>query len=188
MRQDELFLGKFTSLHNRLYGKVFSFVRLRINDPEEVKDIVQDVFLKAFNSWKEIPEENTARNYLYIIAKQRMIDIWRSARNRLQTDLSNKYDDEGTEYGDVGNFDALSADEPLPEEVFAQNESKQEVMGLLNQLKIEERELLVLRFLEELEYRELAEIYKTTENNLRQRVSRGLQNLKKVATNNKQNI
>lgn len=184
MRQDELFLGKFTSLHNRLYGKVFSFVRLRIKDPEEAKDIVQDVFLKAFNSWKEIPDENTARNHLFIIAKQRMIDIWRSAKNRLQTDLSSKYDTDGEEYREASDFDSLVGDMPLPEDIFIENENRQEVLSLLNKLKTEERELLVLRFLEELEYKELADIYKTSENNLRQRVSRSLQNLKKVANNN----
>lgn len=176
----------FTNLHNRLYGKVFSFVRLRINDPEEVKDIVQDVFLKAYNSWtnskEEMPDENTARNFLYIIARQRMIDKWRSAKFRLQTDLTSKNDD--GELEDGGDFDSFAADDPLPEQVFEQNESRQEVLDLLNQLKSEERQLLILRFLEELEYKELSEIYKTSEENIRQRVSRGLQNLKKVANQN----
>lgn len=173
----------FTDLHNRLYGKVFSFVRLRINDVEEVKDIVQDVFLKAYSSWVTnnagLPDENTARNFLYIIARQRMIDKWRSAKFRLQTDLLNKNEEsDGEEWGD---FDSFASDTPLPEESFQKTESREEVLGLLNQLKENERELLVLRFLEELEYKELATIYKTSEENIRQRVSRGLQNLKKVA-------
>ncbi len=173
----------FTGLHNRLYGKVFSFVHLRINDVEEVKDIVQDVFLKAYNSWvtngSGLPEENTARNFLYIIARQRMIDKWRSAKFRLQTDLVGK-NEEG-EFEEWGDFDTFASDTPLPEESFQKTETRKEVLDLLNQLKENERELLILRFLEEMEYKELAEIYKTSEENIRQRVSRGLQNLKKVA-------
>ena len=102
----------FTDLHNRLYGKVFSFVRLRINDVEEVKDIVQDVFLKAYNSWvtneNGLPDENTARNFLYIIARQRMIDKWRSAKFRLQTDLAGKNDD--GEFEEWGDFDSFAGD------------------------------------------------------------------------------
>ena len=178
-------LENFTSLHNRLYGKVFSFVRMRFNDPEEVKDIVQDVFLKAYNSWKDseqgIPDENTARNFLYIIARQRMIDIWRSARSRFQTDLYNKNEGDGEEK-ESGDFDAFASDEPLPEDVFQKTENKDLVLKLLNQLKKEEREILILRFLDELEYKELARIYKTSEDNVRQKVSRSLQNLKSVAT------
>lgn len=175
----------FTSLHNRLYGKVFSFVRLRITNVDEVKDIVQDVFLKAYNSWVDdsagIPDEKTARNYLYIIARQRMIDVWRSGRNKYQVDLFNKnYEDSYGEDG-TGDFDLLESDMPLPEDIFLKNENKQKVTDLLNKLKQEDRELLVLRYLEELEYRELADIYKTSEDNLRQKVSRALTKLKGIA-------
>lgn len=164
----------FADLHNRLYGKVFSFVRLRINDQEEVKDIVQDVFLKAYNSWQnmsEIPDETTAKNFLFIIARQRMIDIWRSARSRFQVDLPEV---------DESDFDDLVGDQPLPEELFEKNENREIVLGLLNQIKKEEREILLLRFIEEMEYTELAKIYKTSEDNIRQKVSRSLQNLRKV--------
>lgn len=171
----------FTALHNRLYAKVFSFVRLRIRDTEEVKDIVQDVFLRAYNSWEDIPDENSAKNFLYIIARQRMIDIWRSSRFRTQTDLPNQKGDSDEDWNDAGNFDLLESDEPLPEEVFQKNENKEGVLKLLNKLKQDEREILILRFLEEMEYKELAKIYKTSEDNVRQKVSRSLQKLKKVA-------
>lgn len=170
----------FTILHNRLYGKVFSFVRLRISDLDEAKDIVQDVFLKAYNSWgndgESLPDEKSAKNFLYIIAKQRMIDKWKSAKFRLQGDL-----------GEEESFDNFESDTPLPEQAFEQSEQRDKVLHLLNQLKQEERELLILRFLDELEYKELSRIYKTTEENIRQRVSRGLQNLKKVANNQNKN-
>lgn len=181
----------FTDLHNRLYGAVFSFVRLRIKDKEEVQDIVQDVFLKAYNSWTDsssgIPDEKTAKNFLYIMARQRMIDIWRSSRSRFQTDLLNT-NQESALGEDGGDFDALAGDEPLPEDLFVQNENKDLVVNLLNKLKKEEREILMLRFLDELEYKELARIYKTSEDNIRQKVSRSLQNLKKVANNNTNKI
>lgn len=184
-KAEEHFLENFTSLHNRLYGKVFSFVRLRIKDPEEVKDIVQDVFLKAYNSWvlhsNGVPDENTARNFLFIMARQRMIDLWRSAKSRLQIDLVGR---EGEDSEQGGDFDSFASDEPLPEENFEKSEGKEEVLALLNKLKKEEREILVLRFLEEMEYKELARIYQTSENNIRQKVSRSLQNLKKVAIKN----
>lgn len=172
----------FTDLHNRLYSKLFSFVRLRIKDPEEVKDIVQDTFLKAYSSWTEIPDESSARNFLYIIARQRMIDIWRSAKHRLQTDLLNKNSDEGEDIWEMGEFDNLESDLPLPEDIFQESENKTYILGLLNQLKESEREILTLRFLQELEYSELAKIFKTSEESVRKKVSRSLENLRKVAS------
>ena len=174
----------FTVLHNRLYGKVFSFVRLRIKDADEAKDIVQDVFLKAYNSWnnrpEEMPDENTARNFLYVMARQRMIDFWRSSRFKTRTELLNNNTDD-TDLWESGDFDSLESTEPLPEDVFEQTENKALILELLNKLKKEDREILILRFLDELEYRELARIYKTGEDNVRQKVSRSLQKLKVVA-------
>jgi RNA polymerase sigma factor (sigma-70 family) len=114
-----------------------------------------------------------------------MIDKWRSAKFRLQTDIGSK-DDDGD--GEVwSEFDNFASDSPMPEEVFKENEAKEDLLKMLNQLKKEEREILVLRFLEELEYVELARIYKTSESNMRQKVSRSLQNLKKVAQQEKKN-
>lgn len=175
---------QFTDLHNRLYGKLFSFVNLRVRDKEEVKDIVSDVFLKAFSSFgnmEQFPDETTARNYLFHIARQRMIDVWRSARHRLQTDLLNtKYDSlEGNTDDHDQSFDELPSELPLPEEMFESDERREQAVLLLSSLNDLERELMVLRFLNELEYRELAEIYETTEDNIRQKVSRALQKLRK---------
>jgi RNA polymerase sigma-70 factor (ECF subfamily) len=113
-----------------------------------------------------------------------MIDLWRSSRSRFQTDLLNKDFDEDSEENNWNDFDQLASDEPLPQELFEKNENANLVLDLLNRLKREEREILILRFLDELEYKELSRIYKTTEDNVRQKVSRALQNLKKVAKKN----
>jgi RNA polymerase sigma-70 factor (ECF subfamily) len=175
--------NEFSDLHNRLYGKVFSFVKLRIRDSEEVKDIVQDVFMRAFKSWDKIPDETSAKNFLYMVAKQRMIDIWRSSRFKSHSESSTLVDEEG---GEESLFDHFESGEPLPEEVFEENEKKKHVLNLLNSLKESDREILILRYLEELEYKELASIYKTSEGNIRQKVSRSLQNLKKVVEKGKE--
>lgn len=179
MRQN---IENFSLLHNRLYGKVFSYVSLRVKNTDEVKDIVQDVFLKAYKSLSEKEyNENAVKNYLFMIARQRMIDLWRSGRNRYYGELYNKgFDGEEDEQN---NFDELEGDSPLPEEIFEDNEKKKYVLELLNKLKKSDREILILRFLEEMEYKELARVYKTSEENIRQKVSRSLQNLRKVAEN-----
>jgi RNA polymerase sigma-70 factor, ECF subfamily len=182
MRQSENTQDNFSLLHNRLYGKVFSYVRMRIRNVDEAEDIVQDVFLKAYASWGggvEL-EENTAKNYLFMIARQRMIDLWRSARNKYETEVYTGNSDEESDDG-VNNFDNMADDSPLPEDLFQEDENKRYVLDLLNKLKPAEREILALRFLEEMEYKELAKVYKTSEDNIRQKVSRSLQNLKKVA-------
>jgi RNA polymerase sigma factor (sigma-70 family) len=102
-----------------------------VRDKEEAKDIVQDVFLKAYSSWSKVPDEATARNFLYVIARQRMIDLWRSAKHRLQGELSSKNGSDNLLAEYLGeDFDSLSGDEKLPEDIFQDSENRQYVVEL----------------------------------------------------------
>ena len=174
---------EFIDLYNRLYNKVLTFVSLRVNDPEEAKDLVSDVFLKAWGVWQKdlsqdipFPEEQTARNFLFLIARQKMIDLWRSGRKKYIITLNQQ----GSPEDEFTNeFDNLPATTLLPEEIFEQNERRNYAVGLLNQLNELERELVTLRFLEEMEYKEIAQVYGINEDNIPQKISRALKKLKK---------
>ena len=166
----------FTALHNSLYRPIFNFISLRVRNKQEVEDLTQDVFLKAYNSWETLPEANSAKNFLYYIARQRMIDLWKSARS--------KYDTSDVVLGGgEEEFDAAD-DGPLPEDIFAENEKKQQALKILNSLKPGDRDILYLRFIEEKEYSEIAEVLKISQEHARQKVSRALEQAKKVAKPN----
>lgn len=165
----------FTALYKNLYSPIFNFISLRVRNKQEVEDLTQDVFLKAYNSWKVLPDENTAKNFLYYIARQRMIDLWKSAKKKYESD------------GEINleEFDQVDT-EPLPEELFEKSERQKEALDLLNALKAGERDILYLRFIGEKDYEEIAEILKITSDYARQKVSRALQAAKKVAQVNKE--
>ena len=159
----------FTALHKSLYGPVFNFISLRVRNKQEVEDLTQDVFLKAYNSWSVIPDPQSAKNFLYYIARQRMIDLWKSAKVRYEVDTQPDFEE--FDQADTG---------PLPPDRFIENERKKFALEILNSLKPGDRDILYLRFLEEKEYKELAEILGITEEYARQKVSRALQAAKKV--------
>jgi RNA polymerase sigma-70 factor (ECF subfamily) len=161
--------ANFTALHNRLRSSLHNFISLRVKNREEVDDLVQEVFLKAFYSWKTLPEDSSAKNLLFYIARQKMIDLWKSARKRYEYDGDMSLED----------FDQESGD-PLPFDLFVENERKEEVHKLLSNLKPEERQILYLRFIEEKDYSEISEILSISLESARQKVSRALQNTRKV--------
>lgn len=161
----------FTALHRSLYGPIFNFISLRVRNKQEVEDLTQDVFLKAYNSWKSLPDENSARNFLYHMARQRMVDLWKSARKKYEIDALSEDDFEEVDTG------------PLPEEMFENNERRKLVLDILNSLKAGDRDILYLRFIEEKDYQEIAEILGITGDYARQKVSRALQAAKKVVNN-----
>lgn len=166
--------ANFTALHRALYQPLFNFISLRVRNKEEVLDLIQDVFLKAYNSWDKIPEPATAKNFLYYIARQRMIDLWKSARIRYQTDVSVS----DTEFDEVDTG-------PLPAELFEEGEKRGEVLKILNSLSPGDRDILYLRFLDEKEYSEISEVLKISEQYARQKVSRALEKARQVSINKK---
>lgn len=165
--------ANFTALHKNLYQPLFHFVSLRVGNKEEAEDVVQDVFLKAYNSWEVLPESATAKNFLYYIARQKLIDLWKSARFRYSS---------GKEL-DESDFDEVDTG-PLAIDLFEKGERKEEVKKILDSLKPGERDILYLRFLEEKSYEEISEVLKISEESARQKVKRALEGARKVVKKN----
>lgn len=171
---------QFEVIYSKWYKSVYYFVLFKIRDEEQSKDIVSEVFLTAMRSWKEIPQDDAdCKKRLFIIAKSRTIDYYRSAHhNRSVSGLSGNEEEDSF-------FDNQISEEPLPEEYFAMGESKNEALRLLNLVSPGERDLLASRFIEDLSYKELSDIYEIGEQTLRKRVERALKKIKDHLESNK---
>lgn len=55
----------------------------RVNDGEAAKDLVQDTFLAAWRNRENFKGEISEKNWLYTILKNKIIDYYRKASNRL---------------------------------------------------------------------------------------------------------
>lgn len=163
---------RFEHIYHKWYKSVFYFVLFKIRDEEQAQDITSEVFLTALRSWKEIPEDDLeCRKRLFIIAKSRTIDYFRSAHhNRSVSGLSGNEEEDSF-------FDTQVSDEPLPEEYFVQNENRALVLELLNLVSPGERDLLTSRFIEDMSYKEIADVYEVNEQALRKRVERALKKI-----------
>ena len=59
----------FAILYNQYWKKVYSFVQLYITKSVEVEDIVQEVFIKLWESHESIDENKNLEGYLFIITR-----------------------------------------------------------------------------------------------------------------------
>jgi RNA polymerase sigma factor (sigma-70 family) len=164
----------FTAMYNRLYNKVYSYIRLRVSNVDDVEDITQEVFLSAFRSWKEMPDDTVAKHFLFIIARSRMIDFYKSAHTR----YSAKAKVEGMD-DVVDPLDTYESNDPLPQDIFIKNENSHEVTKILNNLSGIDREIIVLRFMEEMSYEEISEVLQINIEAGRKKVSRILDKIRK---------
>ena len=114
----------------------------------EVEELVQDTFVRAFGSIDGFRGDSTFRTWLFTIERRLLLDRRRAEkRRRDRTELQE--DDAATEYDAL---DSVVADE-----------TRARLAGAVKRLSPTQREVFTLRIAEGLSYKEIAEAVGTTE-------------------------
>jgi len=115
---------------------------------DDVDDLVQDTFVRAFQSLDGFRGDSSFRTWLFTIERRLLLDRRRAARRR-PSGVEVQETDAATEY------DALDS--------IVAGEAATKVQQALKELSPTQREVFTLRVAEGLSYREIAEIVGTTE-------------------------
>ncbi len=128
----------FAELVARYGPRLRYYLRKMLNDPSAAEDLLQDVWLDVFRGLPRLCDARAFPAWLYRIARDR---AWRSLRKRRPTERPLGQDD-WTEVDDAG---------------FSEEDAGRIHAGL-DMLSPDQREVLVLRFLEEMTYEDIARV------------------------------
>ncbi|WP_225874780.1 RNA polymerase sigma-70 factor [Pedobacter hiemivivus] len=64
----------FTEIYNRYWKKMFALACQKINDPEEAREIVQQIFIRLWERKDKLEINNTLGGYLSVSVKYRIIN------------------------------------------------------------------------------------------------------------------
>jgi len=159
----EVFAHLVEAYKNPIYSQFFRWV----GKSELAEEMTQDVFLKAYQKIHSFREDSKFSTWLFQIALNRARDFWRQQKKGISVPLD-------------PNF--LTSKES-DSDVETQNEDKREIVRLrsaLEHLKPKYREALSLRFLSELSFQEIADQTGEGLSNIKMRVLRGLEALRKI--------
>jgi RNA polymerase sigma-70 factor (ECF subfamily) len=115
---------------------------------DEVDELVQDTFVRAFGSIDGFRSDSSLRTWLFTIERRLLLDRRRAERRRRDKDSVE-------EDGAVTEYDALDG--------MVADETEQRVRDAVSTLTPTQREVFVLRVTEGRSYREIAEVAGTTE-------------------------
>lgn len=141
--QTKLDPDAYTALYDIYVKQIYRFVFFKVASHEEAEDITSDVFLKAWNYIQEKKEIKSFSGLLYRIARNCIIDLYRAKAAKPETIM-----DEEFEVGDEGKWH---------KELNTQLEAKK-IVESIKKLKQEYQEVITLRYIDELELDEIAEI------------------------------
>ncbi len=122
----------------------------------DAEDLTQDVFLKIYSNLSSF---DTARGSLQVwittMTRNLLVDNFRRTRNQRSTDSLDAGWDETDELRPI---DRLTASGPSPHEKAAQKELAKMVQGALAKVSVELREAVILRDLQDMDYKEIAQV------------------------------
>ncbi|MEP6754298.1 MAG: RNA polymerase sigma factor [Chthonomonadales bacterium] len=139
----------FDTLFAKYQDYVYNIVFGILGKPDESQDVTADVFVTVFRSLKGFRRGSRFATWLYRIAVNRAVDSTRSARLRSWL----PFDDATREIPDTAD---------TPERVFDKKESRGIVQKVLMKVPVKYRDILVLRYYQDLSIEEISEVLSCT--------------------------
>lgn len=153
----------FLKLYDELSDAIFRHCYFRVSDREKAKDLTQETFIKVWGYIdKNSSEIKNLKAFVYKIASNLIIDDYRKKKAVSLDDLQET------------GFDPMGDNKSGIE---TQLEGK-EMLELLNGLDDKYREAIVMRYIDNLTPKEIAEQIGESENNVSVRINRGIKMIK----------
>ncbi len=154
---------------NGIYNMIFQMIKNR----EETEDLVQETFIKAFNSLDSYDNKYAFSTWLYKIAYNHSIDAIR--KKKLKTYPLDK--PIHLKEGDVHH--EIRDDSQSPESSLLFSEKKRMIQETIQQLPKRYREAIILRHQQERSYEEISQILDIPLGTVKARIFRAREMLKK---------
>jgi len=162
--------GSFGKLYDIYQPQIYRFIFLKVSRKEEAEDLTHQVFLSA---WQNIKKYQIRKfpfsSWLYRIAKNKVIDFYRTSKNNISIELVNE-----------SEFKNLPSPEMKTENSLEIKKVKK-AMSFMNQ---EQQDVIIMRFVEDMPTKEVANILGKSEGAIKLIQHRALNKLKKILEEN----
>ena len=159
--------SEFREIMEQWYSRLFNFANGYLNNRENTKEIIQDVFLQLWNHRSRLAENTSLNAYLFTLTRNRCIDRIRSERRALQF-----YSDRQEEYIHLTeNYNALS--DSILDNIFA-TELQAEIDSAIAQLPDQCQKVFLLSRNKGLKNREISETLSISEKTVESHITKAL--------------
>src|SRR3954452_20315137 len=163
LRGDETAWEDLVRLHTR---KVYALCYRFTGSASEAQDLTQEVFLRVFRTVKTFRStEGSFATWLSRVTRNLLIDHYRRTRQDRVTDSIEEQLPVMQETGGAASV--------RPDHAVAGREFSEILQATLKKLSPDLREAVILRDLQEMEYRETAEVLQIPEGTVKSRINRG---------------
>lgn len=150
--------------------------RLGVRDSQDIEDLLQNIFIKVYRYLKSFDKSFSFSSWIYRIAHNETYDFFRAKKRRPEAPL-----DEDSEHF----FTSLQSESLSQEDKFDISLDVSKLNKALETLDRKYRDVLLLRYTEDKDYRQISDILQIPEGSVATLIHRGKKELKKVFTKSK---
>jgi RNA polymerase sigma-70 factor (ECF subfamily) len=148
---------------------IFRFVYYRIHNQADAEDLTQDIFIQVIKRINTVKDHTLFKAWLYRLASNRVTDFFRKKRILFFMGTTKDLESESCE----------THDDHSPETEIYKKEFTILLKAFSKDLSKWEREIFLMRFIDDLEVKEIAQILSKNENTVKTHLYRALQKFKK---------
>ena len=154
--------------HRRIYNICYRFS----GSGDDAQDLTQDVFLRMYKTLNSYDLERGAfMTWVTTITRNLLVDHFRKSKHDRMTD---SLDTPVSEHEDAMPLSSQIQDKALPPDARVQSrETGETVHQALQKLSPELREAVILRDLQDMDYKDIANVLKVPEGTVKSRINRG---------------
>ena len=154
--------------HRRVYNLCYRFA----GTADDAQDLTQEVFIKMYRTLGSYDVERGAFvTWLTTMTRNLLVDHFRKTKQDRMTD---SLDATASDHEDAMPLSDKIEDKAQPPDAGVQSrETREAVHAALQKLSPDLREAVILRDLQDLDYREIAQVLKVPEGTVKSRINRG---------------
>ena len=165
----------FEELVAQYQNKIYKLAYRYMGNEEDAYDMAQEVFIKAFRSLHTFEGTSSFSTWIYRVASNVCLDELRRRKRKI-VPISL---DEALATKDGDTIEIEIADKsPTPDILYEKKEFSLSIQEVLDEMKAEQKSVIILRDLMELSYEEIAEVEKCSLGTVKSRISRARNVLK----------
>jgi len=138
----------FEELAMPIFDSLYNFARWLAHNESDAEDLVQDTYLKALRSFSSFQPGTNFRAWMFRILKNTFLSSCSKLERRMTVMMDSEDEDEPES----------TVDSDTPETILLDRANSQLVWNAIDDLPVHYRETLLLCDVEEMSYREIAEI------------------------------
>ena len=153
-------------IYERYFPPIYQFIRLRINNREQARDIAADVFLDLMMALRgDNPPRSNLRAWLFRVARNKVYDHYGKEKQLPLTTLEDWIPNQHEESPESRLLDSLRVER---------------IRKILNMLGSEQQEVIILRFGQGLNLKETADIMGRSVSAIKSLQFRAVENLREL--------